>query len=354
MGEEQVDVLIEEGIIRQKIAKGEWRMANEKSNSQIAIRKSQIELIDASSLLLFPRLIDCHVHFREPGYPQKATMKSEAAAARVGGIGTVCDMPNTDPSTVTIAALADKVRRANEVTACDIRFFFGVTKSEHLLALRELWTGTSAEMKRLKSRCCGVKIYFDHSTGDQGVELDLFDEIFHICRELSIPLVGHCEDATLNAKAKAKHSPDGKGPAGLHSLIRPPQSEARAIEHALTLVRKHGTAFHVAHLSTKEGLELVRQAKREGLPVTCEVAPHHLFLSTYDYDNHSFLGTLAKMNPPLRTMDHSKAVWEGIADRTIDCIASDHAPHALEEKNEGRPLDAPSGVPGVETLLPLL
>ncbi|MBI1813039.1 dihydroorotase family protein, partial [Candidatus Peregrinibacteria bacterium] len=347
-------MLIENGIIRQIIAKGEWRMANEKSNSQIAIRKSQIAFIDASGLLLFPHLIDCHVHFREPGYPQKATMKSEAASAKAGGIGTVCEMPNTDPPTVTIAALADKVRRANEITDCDIRFFFGVTKSEHLIAARELWMGTSDGLKRLRAHCCGVKIYFDHSTGDQGVEIDLLDEVFRVCRELSIPLVGHCEDPAINAEAKAKHASSGKGPAELHSLIRPPESEAKAIAYALSLVRKHGTAFHVAHLSTKEGLELVRQAKADRLPVTCEVAPHHLFLSTYDDDNHSFLGTLAKMNPPLRTMDHRKALWEGIADRTIDCIASDHAPHALEEKNEGRPLDAPSGVPGVETLLPLL
>lgn len=295
-------------------------------------------LHDTKGGLVFPSLIDCHVHFREPGLEHKATMKTEAAAAHAGGVGTVCEMPNTNPPTVTIAALADKVRRASEITDCDIHFFFGVTESAHLLALKELWTGESEELQRLKKRCSGLKIYFDHSTGNQKVADELLDDIFQTCAELKIPLIGHCEDAAMNAEAKKKHSsPELMN----HSLSRPPESEAKAIEHAITLAKKHGTAFHIAHLSTKLGLDLVRQAKKSGLPITCEVAPHHLFLTTDDY---STLGTFAKMNPPLRSISDRDALWEGLHDGTVDCIATDHAPHTLAEKQDSKnPLEAPSG-----------
>lgn len=306
------------------------------------------------STFSFPGLIDCHVHFREPGLTHKATMASEARAARAGGVHTVCEMPNTIPPTVTVAAFADKVRRAAEITDLDIRFFFGVTQGEHLAALIDLWSGSSEELQRLKAHCSGVKVYLDHSTGNQGVESGIIGDIFEACAKYRIPLIAHCEDPAINTEA-AEQILDavGSGPqdVALHTLMRPAMSEAKSIAVAIDLVRTHGTAFHVAHLSTREGIELVRDAKREGLPVTCEVAPHHLFLTTDDYGT---LGTLGKMNPPLRTPDNQGALWAGIADGTVDCIATDHAPHTLEEKRAGEPLKAPSGVPGVETMLPLL
>lgn len=296
----------------------------------------------------FPGLIDCHVHFREPGFEHKATMASEAAAARAGGVLTVCEMPNTAPPTVTIAALADKVRRASAVADCDIRFFFGVTQEEHLRALTELWTGDAEELQRLKARCCGVKLYFDHSTGNQKVAASLLGDIFAACGAHGIPIVAHCEDAKTNqASYAALHSQDVR----MHSEARPPHSEAIAVKKAIALAKKHKAAVHIAHLSTKDGLDLVRAAKKKGIPVTCEVAPHHLFLTVDDY---ATLGTLGKMNPPLRTAEHRDALWEGVLDGTVDCIATDHAPHTLDEKQSGAPLSAPSGVPGVETMMPLL
>ncbi|TSC59123.1 MAG: dihydroorotase [Candidatus Peregrinibacteria bacterium Greene0416_19] len=304
--------------------------------------------LQSDTTIRFPRLIDCHVHFREPGLEQKGTMRSEAAAAKAGGVGIVCEMPNTDPPTVTIAALADKVRRAAEVDDCGIRFFFGVTDSVHLRAIEELWTGTSADMRRLKARCPGVKIYLDHSTGNQKVNAGLLDDVFQTCGRHGIPVVAHCEDAEMNARLQAENA---RADVGAHSFIRPPESEAKAIGHAITFAKKHGSRLHIAHLSTRDGVELVRRAKADGLPVTCEVAPHHVFLTTDDY---AALGTFAKMNPPLRTRDHVEALWAGIADGTVDCIATDHAPHTIEEKRSSNPLDAPSGVPGVETMLPLL
>lgn len=301
------------------------------------------------ALLKLPGLIDCHVHFREPGLTHKEDMRSGAAAAKAGGVLTVCEMPNTTPPVVTVAALAEKVRIADKITDCDIRFFMGATEPRHLLALRDVWRGTSPALRHLRSRCSGLKLYLDHSTGDQGANARTVEEAFKLCGELDIPVVAHCEDKELNAES-GKRNAELKD-VSAHSLMRPPESEIRAIAHAITLVRKYSTRFHVAHLSTAGGLQLVRDAKAEGLTVTCEVTPHHLFLTTDDYKE---LGTFAKMNPPLRSADDRDALWEGIADGTVDCIATDHAPHTLEEKQSGNPLETPSGVPGVETMLPLL
>jgi dihydroorotase len=280
-------------------------------------------------------------------------MQSEAQAALAGGITTVCEMPNTNPPTVTIAALADKVRRAEEVQGLDIRFFFGATDVAHVQTIRELWTSESEEIQRLKARCSGVKLYFDHSTGNQGASVSVIEEAFKVCGELGIQIVAHCEDAQMNHDtADVFRNDESIQPVvRRHSSMRPAESEAKAIQYAIDLARAHDSKIHVAHLSTKQGIDLVRQAKAEGLNVTCEVAPHHLFLTEDDYTT---LGTLTKMNPPVRSQDHQEALWNGISDGTVDCISTDHAPHTLEEKTEGEPLSAPSGVPGVETMIPLL
>jgi dihydroorotase len=306
------------------------------------------EIVEAEGKLLFPGLIDCHVHFRQPGLEHKATMETESRSALAGGVTTVCEMPNTIPPTVTVAALADKVRNASKIEGFDLRFYFGVTEQAHLFTLKELWNGESAELKRLKARCCGVKLYLDHSTGNQKVDGGIVGEIFEACGALGIPIIAHCEDPGINrAAAEANTDTD----ISAHSRVRPPESEAASIAGAIAMARTSGAALHIAHLSTAQGLGLVRQAKKDTLPVTCEVAPHHLFLSTDDYVT---LGTRTKMNPPVRSIEHAEALWKGIYDGTVDCISTDHAPHTIQEKDAQPPLSAPSGVPGVETMLPLL
>ncbi|MDB4978899.1 MAG: dihydroorotase [Candidatus Peribacteria bacterium] len=345
---EKVDVLIRDGLIDQ------LAFHDSPSYALPSVSDDPVhEVVEAEGMLLFPGLIDNHVHFREPGLTHKATMKSEAAAAVAGGVTTVCEMPNTIPPTVTVAALADKIRRASEVTECDIRFFFGVTEEIHLATLREILAGGNAELERLRSRLAGVKIYLDHSTGNQKIADELIGDVFKTCAEHGFPLVAHCEDPQLNKEAAEKYKDDESitPTVARHSFMRPAQAEAKAIEYAIGMAKEHGTPLHIAHLSTSEGIELVRRAKADGISVTCEVAPHHLFFTTDDYKR---LGTLVKMNPPIRTVDHVEALWKGIEDGTVDCIATDHAPHTLEEKTETEPLKAPSGVPGVETMLSLL
>lgn len=301
-----------------------------------------------SNLITLPGLIDCHVHFREPGFEHKATMRSEAASARAGGVLTVCEMPNTNPPCVTVEALRQKIDIADGITDCDIRFFFGITEREHIDELVAAWS--SEELRR---RLCGVKLYLDHSTGNQKVEGGIVEDVFKVCADLGITLVAHCEDADINAAAAENIRSAGgdENDVSLHSLMRPSASEAKAVAFAISLAKKHGTTFHVAHLSTAQGLERVRQAKADGASVSCEVSPHHLFLSVEDYGR---LGTLGKMNPPLRPKPDVEALWQGVADGTVDCIATDHAPHTIEEKQLGPALSTPSGVPGVETALPLL
>lgn len=414
-GELNADVIIKGGRI-QKILKRPYEPG---LISQMGVKFS--EECDISGKIVFPGLIDCHVHFREPGLEHKETMETGAAAALAGGVTTVCEMPNTIPPTVTVAALADKVRRScgiNSASYCapgrrlkpaatsgdlaagsscgrpsralggsfvglsisrlfqssangesatpefipvDIRFFFGATEQAHLAEFKKLFTDPSHA--HLKERCCGLKLYFDHSTGNQGADMCVIEEAFKLCSELGMPIVCHCEDAEINRMQNEKLKMQNDIFA--HSQLRPAESEEKAVEDAIVLAEKHGTRLHIAHLSTKGGLNLVRKAKADGIAVTCEVAPHHLFLTVEDY---ATLGTLAKMNPPLRTREHQEALWEGIADGTVDCIATDHAPHTLEEKMRngaeshgstglttgGSPLLASSGAPGVETMLPLL
>ncbi len=333
-GEETMDVLVQDGVIH--------RGASAISNQQSAI-------LDASGLLIFPGLIDCHVHFREPGLTHKATMASESASALAGGVTTVCEMPNTVPPTTTVEAFLEKVRIANRsasLTAIDIRFFFGATKPEHLAELEKLFTDPSLE--EAKKRCSGLKIYFDHSTGNQGADAEVIEKAFALAGRIGFTVVCHCEDAAMNAVAAASHP---LRTVADHSLRRPPEAEEKAIAEAIGYAKKHRAHLHVAHLSTKQGIALVRDAKKRGIDVTCEVAPHHLFLSTEDYAR---LGGFAKMNPPLRSSEHVEALWAGIADQTVDCVATDHAPHTRAEKADPDPAKVPSGVPGVATMLPLL
>lgn len=294
-----------------------------------------------------PPLIDCHVHFREPGLEHKADIASESTAAYYGGISAVCDMPNTNPPTQSIAALADKVARAKATAHADCRlfFFFGATAEEHLKELEELWTNpTHSELKR---HCCGLKLYLDNSTGNMKSSLAVTEKAFQLCGRLQIVLVAHCEQSQMNDAAAAQHPYDG--PAS-HSLRRPAESEAASVQEAIVLARQHRTPLHLAHVSTAQSLDAVRAVRQADptLQLTCEVTPHHLFLTTMDY---ACCGARVKVNPPVRPPQHHEALWAGLLDGTVDCVGTDHAPHTLAEKHTAEP---PSGMPAIEVVVPLL
>jgi dihydroorotase len=306
------------------------------------IPSTQEQTIDGTGKLLIPGVVDPHVHFRVPGAEHKEDWKTGALAAIAGGVTTVLDMPNNSPSITSLELLNNKKTRINDqLHDVQIPLHYG------------LYLGATDsnldEIRRTKDSICAIKMFMGASTGSLLVDKqENQEEIFKLAAELDLVVGVHAEhEHTLQENMK-KHV--GNTNPAIHSAIRERAAAKRAAQAAIAMSRKYGTKLYILHASTKEEVELVRAAKKEGLPVYAETTPHHLFLCQDDYEA---LGTKGQMNPPLRTTYDQEALWRGIEDGTIDTIGSDHAPHTLDEKDRGYG-QAPSGVPGVETLLPLI
>lgn len=280
---------------------------------------------EADGNLLLPGMIDAHVHFREPGYPHKETWTTGSKSAAAGGVTSVVDQPNTEPPTVTQAAFEEKLALAQD-SYVDFGLNGGVTSTweseallhEPLFALGE--------------------VFLADSTGNMGIGTDLFADAVERATERGVTVTVHAEDAT---QFEERSHDD----ADAWSAYRTPGAEATAVERACEIAADCDARIHIAHTSTPEGIDRANEAG-----MTCEVTPHHLFLSRDDLDE---LGTLGRMNPPLRSEERREAVYERVASGAVDMIATDHAPHTLSEK-DATIWDAPSGVPGVETALALL
>jgi dihydroorotase (multifunctional complex type) len=284
-------------------------------------------IVDAKDLLILPGLIDPHVHLREPGGEHKEDFTSGTRAALAGGFTTVLTMPNTSPPLTDGETLAQVRALAKSKAVCDVGFFVGAT-ADNAEGVAEL------------EAVAGLKLYMGSSTGSLLVA-DLAGQTAHFERYPGIIAV-HAEDE----EAVAHFAKLGQR--------RPPICAALAVSRALALAERFGARLHVCHVSTAHEMALIRDAKarvarrnaRRGVRATCEVTPHHLFLTTED---ETRLNSLGKMNPPLRSQKDVDALWENL--KVVDCVATDHAPHTLEEKRSPTP---PSGVPGLETALPLL
>ena len=293
------------------------------------------ETIDAHGNLLLPGIIDPQVHFREPGATHKEDLGSGSRAAVRGGVTSFLEMPNCKPATVDQAQLDWKLNRAAETCVANYGFFIGATRDN----LQSLNTTHPA---------CGIKIFMGSSTGDLLVDDDKsLDRIFSSGERL---IAVHAEDEErINQRTAAILSDSNTSVTHqLHSEIRDPQTALIATQRALELSKKYGRRLHILHLSTAIEVEYLRQHK--SAQVSCEVIPNHLFLSTDDYAR---LGARAQMNPPIRSPQNADSLWCGLKDGIIDIIATDHAPHTLEEKSRPYP-DSPAGMPGVETSLPLM
>ncbi len=291
--------------------------------------------IDADGKLLMPGAIDAHVHFREPGFPHKETWASGSRSAAGGGVTTVVDQPNTDPPTTDGASFDGKAELARE-SLIDYGINGGVT---------EQW-----QPEELFSRPITAlgEVFLADSTGEMGIERGLFETAVERATREGVVVTVHAEDATRFDRAALDAAGEGVGheaDADAWSAFRTAEAEAAAVELACEGGGDSGARGHVAHTSTPEGIDI---ASAGG--VTCEVCPHHLFLSRADLDD---LGTYGRMNPPLRSESRREAVAERVRDGTVDIVATDHAPHTREEKEAGI-REAPSGVPGVETMVPLL
>jgi len=293
------------------------------------------QIVDCRGLHVLPGLVDSQVHFREPGLEHKEDLGTGTAAAALGGITAIFEMPNTKPNTDTAERLADKVRRGEEKAWVDFAFFVGATgeNAAHL-----------AELERLPG-CAGVKVFMGSSTGSLLVEDDamLAEVLAHGTRRVAI----HAEDEMR--LRERKHLVEGENATPhLHPVWRDEETAIRATQRVLRLARRTGRRIHVLHVTTAEEAELLARHKDVA---TMEVLPQHLVLHAPDcYDR---LGTYAQMNPPIRGERHQRALWEAIRRGVVDVLGSDHAPHTREEKEAGYP-KSPSGLPGVQTMVPLM
>ena len=288
---------------------------------------------EMSGLTLLPGVIDTQVHFRDPGLEHKEDLESGTRAAVMGGVVAVFEMPNTKPATINAAALNDKLARAKGRTWCDHAFFIGAApENVDELAKLELLPG-----------CCGVKIFMGSSTGSLLVEDDqLLEQVLRAGRRRAAI---HAED---EPRLRARLSMARSGGPAMHPEWRDVETARLATERVLKLARRTGRPVHVLQVTTAEELPLLADYRDVA---TVEFTPQHLTLAAPEC--YERLGTLAQMNPPIREERHRSALWKALNDGLTDVIGSDHAPHTLEEKARDYPA-TPSGMPGVQTLLPLL
>jgi dihydroorotase len=295
------------------------------------------QIVDVRGLTVMSGVIDTQVHFREPGLEHKEDLATGTLAALTGGVTSILEMPNTHPTTTNAEALADKLQRANGRAWCHYGFFVGAT-TENIDRLAEYETlpGTP-----------GIKIFMGSSTGPLLVgEDEYLREVLRNGRK-RCPI--HAEDEPRNVRRKAlvSESPHPRE----HPFLRDAESARLATERILRISEETGRPVHILHVSTLEEPPLIADAKRRGLGTTAEVTPQHLWFAAPEC--YEQLGALAQMNPPIRSAEHREALWRALAEGVFDVFGSDHAPHTLEEKAKPYP-QSPSGMPGVQTLLPVL
>lgn len=325
-------VVLRDSTERLTVAIDGTRIADIDPARQLAVD----DVVDASGLYLLPGVIDDQVHFREPGLTHKEDLATGSRACAKGGVTTFLEMPNTVPATTTQEFLEAKLALAARKSLVNFGFYIGATPHN------------VGELRKAR-RTPGIKIFIGSSTGDLLVdEQDALERIF---AETTLPITAHCEDqATVRANA-ARYLPSSASEAAvdvaLHSRVRDHQAALTATRRALDLAYRHKHRFHVLHVST--GVETELLADHRGL-ITGEACPHHLLFNIGDY---SRLGTLVQMNPSLKTAADCELLWAALADHRLQVIATDHAPHTLEEKRKPYPA-SPSGVPAVENSLALM
>lgn len=297
-------------------------------------------IIDAEGLLLLPGVIDDQVHFREPGLTHKADIASESAAAVAGGVTSYMEMPNTNPQTTTITELENKFAIASQKSLANYSFFLGATNDN----LDEL-------LKADPATVCGVKVFMGSSTGNMLVDdKKALERIFSEVRTL---IATHCEDeATIRANMELYRSRYGEEvPFSLHHEIRNAEACYKSSSMAVELAAKHNTRLHILHISTQKELSLFDNSKPiEEKNITSEVCVHHLWFTSDDYASK---GARIKWNPAVKTPADREALCEALKNNRLDVVATDHAPHTLEEKSKTY-FNAPSGGPLVQHSLPAM
>ena len=293
------------------------------------------ERIDGTGKVLMAGAIDDQVHFREPGLTHKEDLRTGSRACARGGVTSFFEMPNTKPATITCDALDAKLATAASKCVVDFGFFIGATPTN----VAELGAARTTP---------GIKIFIGSSTGDLLVDQQVALE--RIFAETTLTITAHCEDeetVQANFAAVGRRLGDPPWPVSEHSNVRDHAAARISAARAFELSDRYSHRFHLLHTSTADEVALLRRASDL---ITAEACPHHLFFNLDDYDR---LGTLVQMNPSIKTAADNAALWEALHDGTIDLIATDHAPHTLEEKRQPYP-SSPSGLPAVENSLRLM
>lgn len=298
------------------------------------IEDTDAEVIDARGLFLFPGIIDDQVHFREPGLTHKGEIYTEAKAAVAGGVTSYMEMPNTNPQSTTVAELEKKYARAAECSLANYSFFMGGTN-----------TNLDEVMKVDYSKVCGLKLFMGSSTGDMLVDnSETLEKIFSSVKTL---IATHCEYDPL-VKENQNRIVEEYGedlPAYFHPIIRSEEACYRSSSMAVALAKKHNTRLHILHISTAKELGLFgNKTPLKEKRITAEACIHHLWFSEEDYEKK---GNYIKWNPAVKTVYDREKIFEAVLDGRIDVIATDHAPHTIEEKEQPY-LKAPSGGPLVQ------
>lgn len=299
------------------------------------------QLFSAEDCYVLPGVIDTHVHFRDPGFPDKADFATESHAALAGGVTSVIDMPNTKPQTTTVADLEAKEQIAAQKSAINYGFMLGATNDniDEILAIDPL-------------RYAAIKLFLGSSTGNMLVnKADVLDKLFSQSRKL---IVAHCEDEGIIQANMRNFKMEFAGKEGeeasLHPKIRSREACFVSTYKAVERARKYNTRLHIAHVSTATELSLFSNMPLQQKNITAEVTPNHLWFDDRDYAE---LGNKIKCNPAIKSNDDRLALWGGLFDGVLDTIATDHAPHTLAEK-EQRYFDAPGGIPSIQHSLQMM
>ena len=299
------------------------------------------ETLDAAGMHLLPGAIDDHVHFRDPGYPHKEDFSTGTAGAAFGGVTTVFDMPNTVPPTGTGKILADKHVMAAGAAHVDFGLY-GLLGEDTIAHVPDLVAGG----------VIGFKLYMGNTFGNipspsTGAMLEAFEVVAATGKRISL----HAETASIMARREARMTAAGRRDPLAHLAARPAVVAVEAVARAAILAEWTGARIHILHISSADELRPLAEAKARGVDITGETCPHYLMLSSDDYAR--FAGII-RVNPPVREAHHQGPLWRALADGTIDVIATDHAPHAPEEKTRNDIWSVDCGFPGVETQMPLM
>ena len=296
--------------------------------------------IDLKNLLVLPGLMDAHVHLRGQGKAYKEDFYSGTAAAAAGGITTVLDMPNNDPVTMSAETLRNRMAEAKKKVLVNVGFYSEFPRNVNEIA------------KIVEEGAVAFKLFMTEQVGGLNIDDDhALVEAFKIISGLKISVAVHAEDKTMLKKAEDEFKRANRNDIEAFLKAHSENVELTAIKRLLSIAEQTNVHTHFCHISTEEGLEAVIDGKKSRMPITCEATPHHLLLSVDDLKRR---GTLALTMPPVRETHHSAALWDGIKNGWIDILASDHAPHALEEKKAKVVWDVKVGIPNLETTLSLL